>query len=226
MAILVEVDEIADGWETLVKKIIKEGKDVYDERGSLTKELLDVMVSIKKPLGKNNSGDFFNIKSKVSDILDIRVPEGYFWEGDKLKVYSEQFISDDKQGFVYTYGNRLRDHFGGVDQIDEAIKRLNYCRESRRAISITWDQVIDTQTDEVPCMILVDFKIRDDKLYTTALWRSHDIYGAWFPNAVGLTYLAQYVSERVNAEIDTITIHSISAHIYEVNFPESEKLLK
>lgn len=74
-------------------------------------------------------------------------------------------------------------------------------------------------------MILVDFKIRDDKLYTTALWRSHDIYGAWFPNAVGLSYLAQYVSERVDASIETITIHSISAHIYEVNFKEARELL-
>ncbi|WP_225370006.1 thymidylate synthase [Methanobrevibacter arboriphilus] len=81
------------------------------------------------------------------------------------------------------------------------------------------------KNDEVPCMILVDFKIRDDKLYTTALWRSHDIYGAWFPNAVGLSYLAQYVSERVDASIETITIHSISAHIYEVNFKEARELL-
>ncbi|MDR1721995.1 MAG: thymidylate synthase [Methanobrevibacter sp.] len=223
MATLIEVDEIADGWEQLVKKIISEGKDIKDERGSLTKEILNVLVQIKKPLGKTK-GDFFNIKTNP-DILDIRVPEGYFWSGDKLKSYSEQFISKDKQGFVYTYGNRLRAHFDGVDQIDEAINRLNQCRESRRAISITWDQVIDSKNDEVPCMILVDFKIRDDKLYTTALWRSHDIYGAWFPNAVGLTYLAQHVANSTNTSLANITIQSISAHIYEVNFPEAEKLL-
>lgn len=48
MPILIEVDEIADGWETLVKEIMKNGKDVNDERGSLTKEILNVMVSIKK----------------------------------------------------------------------------------------------------------------------------------------------------------------------------------
>jgi thymidylate synthase len=227
MANLIEVDEIADGWETLVKKIIKDGKDVNDERGSLTKEILNVMVSIKKPLSKNDTANLFNIdSSKFSDILDIRVPEGYFWSGDKLKTYSEQFISDDKQGFIYTYGNRLRAHFGGVDQINEAIERLNNCRESRRAISITWDQVLDSKSDEVPCMILVDFKIRDNKLYTTALWRSHDIYGAWFPNAVGLTYLAQYVAKSVDIAIGSVTIHSISAHIYEVNFPEARELLE
>ncbi|MDR0911464.1 MAG: thymidylate synthase [Methanobrevibacter sp.] len=224
MATLIEVDEIADGWEQLVKKIISDGKDVNDERGSLTKEILNVLVQIKKPINKS-SGDFFNIKTPTSDILNIRVPEGYFWSGDKLKTYSEQFISDDKQGFVYTYGNRLRKHFKDTDQIAEAIKRLNECRESRRAISITWDQAMDSCSEEVPCMILVDFKIRDDRLYTTALWRSHDIYGAWFANAVGLTYLAQYVADKTNSTLGSITIHSISAHIYEVNFPESLALL-
>jgi len=223
MATLIETDEIADGWEELVKKIITEGVDVKDERGSLTKEILNVMVSIKNPLGTKSS-DFFNIQT--SDILDIRVPEGYFWSGDKLKTYSEQFISKDKQGFVYTYGNRLRSHFSNTDQINEAIDRLKNCTESRRAISVTWDQAIDSASDEVPCMILVDFKIRDNKLYTTALWRSHDIYGAWFPNAVGLTYLAQYVAKNVDIAIGPVTIHSISAHIYEVNFDEARSLLK
>jgi thymidylate synthase len=75
-------------------------------------------------------------------------------------------------------------------------------------------------------MILVDFKIRNNKLHTSALWRSHDIYGAWFPNAVGLTYLSQYVARKVNIAIGSVTIHSISAHIYEVNFNEARELLK
>jgi len=71
-------------------------------------------------------------------------------------------------------------------------------------------------------MIIVDFKIRDGKLQTTGLWRSHDIYGAWFPNAVGLTHLASYVAEKVGVDVGTLTIHSISAHIYEVNFEEAK----
>ncbi len=73
-------------------------------------------------------------------------------------------------------------------------------------------------------MILVDFKIRDGKLNTTGLWRSHDIYGAWFPNAVGLSNLAQYAAAEVGVEVGTITIHSISAHIYEVNFKEAKRV--
>lgn len=203
MALMIKVPTIKNGWETLVKRIMSKGVEITDERGSTTKEILNTIVSIQNP-------------------LDSESPEGYFWTGEKLDKYSEQFLSSDKQGFIYTYGNRLREHFAGIDQIDEAIKRLKNFKESRRAISITWDPTVDTKNDEVPCMMLVDFKLRDGKLNTTGLWRSHDIYGAWFPNAVGLTNLASYVAGEVGADVGTLTIHSISAHIYEVNFKEAE----
>ncbi len=224
MVIKVEGQEIADCWEKIVVKIVKNGHYVNDERGSLTKEVLNVVTCIKDPFGVKGK-DFFGLGGALEKLENIRIPDNYFWEGDKLQVYSEQFVSGENPGFVYTYGNRLRAHFDGVDQIQRAIDRLKDCRESRRAISITWDQVIDSATEEVPCMILIDFKIRDNILYTTALWRSHDIYGAWFPNAVGLTYLSKYVADAIgNVDLGPVTIHSISAHIYENNFEEAKKV--
>lgn len=202
MAILIKTSTIKNGWETLVKRVMQKGSEIKDERGSLTLELRNTVVTMNRP-------------------LELEIPKGYFWSGEKLEIYAEQFLSDDKQGFVYTYGNRLRKHFEGIDQIKEAINRLKNCKESRRAISVTWDPPTDTQSEEVPCMILVDFKIREGKLHTTGLWRSHDIYGAWFPNAVGLTHLSRYVAGEVGVEVGTLTIHSISAHIYQVNFEEA-----
>lgn len=202
MAILIKTSTIKNGWETLVKRVMQKGSEINDERGSLTLELRNTVVTMNRP-------------------LELEIPKGYFWSGEKLEIYAEQFLSDDKQGFVYTYGNRLRKHFAGIDQIGEAIRRLKNCQESRRAISVTWDPPTDTQSEEVPCMILVDFKIREGKLHTTGLWRSHDIYGAWFPNAVGLTHLSRYVAGEVGVEVGSLTIHSISAHIYQVNFEEA-----
>ncbi|MGZ7096069.1 MAG: thymidylate synthase [Methanobacterium sp.] len=224
MAFQIEVEEIADGWETLVRKIMAEGIEIKDERGSLTKEILNTLVTVKNPLGNKMSEGFY--LNKIAPVQDIRVPEGYFWSGDKLEMYSEQFLSKDKQGFVYTYGNRLRAHFEEIDQINIAIDRLKNCEESRRAISVTWDPTVDTKNEEVPCMILVDFKIRDNKLHTTALWRSHDIYGAWFPNAVGLTHLAKYAANKLNIDVGAVNIHSISAHIYKMNFDDAKQILK
>ena len=202
MAILIKTSTIKNGWETLVKRVMQKGSEIKDERGSLTLELRNTVVTMNRP-------------------LELEIPDGYFWSGEKLEIYAEQFLSDDKQGFVYTYGNRLRKHFEGIDQIGESIRRLKNCKESRRAISVTWDPPTDTKHEEVPCMILVDFKIREGKLHTTGLWRSHDIYGAWFPNAVGLTHLSRYVAGEVGVEVGSLTIHSISAHIYQVNFEEA-----
>ena len=202
MVLIIKAPSIKLGWESLVKRIMQRGAEIKDERGSLTLELLNTVVTVKKP-------------------LELEIPRGYFWSGEKLDIYAEQFLSDDQKGFIYTYGNRLRKHFQGIDQIAEAIRRLKNCNESRRAISVTWDPPTDSQEEEVPCMILVDFKIREGKLHTTGLWRSHDIYGAWFPNAVGLTRLSEFVAKAVGVEIGTLTIHSISAHIYQVNFDEA-----
>lgn len=223
MAFLINVEEIAEGWEKIVTKIMREGKEIRDERGSLTKELLNILVNINNPLGSQLSEDYY--LNKIAKVHKIRIPEGYFWSGEKLEKYSEQFLRKDRQGFVYTYGNRLRKHFHDIDQIEEAINRLKNCEESRRAISITWDPALDTINEEVPCMILVDFKIREGKLFTTGLWRSHDIYGAWFPNAVGLAHLANYAANKLGVEVGSLTIHSISAHIYEVNFNDAHTIL-
>lgn len=211
----------AVAWQQLVHNVYYNGSTVLDERGSITRELLNTQVTIDNPLKED-------------------IPAGTFWYGDKLNVYKEQFVSEDKQGFVYTYGNRLRGHFpyseadidGEIevygdcytDQIDRAIIRLNNCKESRRAISVTWNPIIDTIKEEVPCMILVDFKIREDKLHTTALWRSHDVYGAWFPNAIGLANLSRYVGDKVGIEVGDTTINSISAHIYETDFAQARKV--
>jgi thymidylate synthase len=205
MAILIRAPTIRSGWEALVKRVMEKGAEVKDERGSLTRELLNTVVNVRNP-------------------QKLEIPPGYFWSGEKLEKYADQFLSDDIQGFIYTYGNRLRKHFQGIDQINEAIERLNNCQESRRAISVTWDPTTDTVHDEVPCMMIVDFKIREGTLQTTGLWRSHDIYGAWFPNAVGLTHLANYVAEKTGVDEGSLTIHSISAHIYEVNFEEAKKV--
>jgi thymidylate synthase len=203
MSILIKSATISKGWKTLVNRVMENGVEIRDERGSLTKELLNTIVTIKNP-------------------LDTETPEGYFWSGEKLEKYAEQFLSNDKKGFIYTYGNRLRKHFENVDQIEEAIMRLKNFRGTRRAISITWDPLVDTKNEEVPCMILVDFKIRNEKLITTGLWRSHDIYGAWFPNAMGLANLAKHISDKINVQVGPLTIHSISAHIYEVNFNDTK----
>ena len=91
MVYKIENSEIADCWEDLVKLVYTNGHLVDDERGSTTKELLNVVTKIKNPLGKQDGG-FFGIGEEYNTIENVRVPEGYFWDGDRITTYSEQFL--------------------------------------------------------------------------------------------------------------------------------------
>jgi thymidylate synthase len=204
---------------------MKSGEDIKDERFQNTKETMNLFVELSNPL-----------KSEA--------PKGNPFSGEKLKAYEDQFLNDEKEGFTYTYGNRYRAHFKvkweeeyskwfglkkgtkehkfSIDQINNIILRLGQCKESRRAIGVTWDPSIDSQQDEVPCNIYTDFKIRDGKLQVTSMWRSHDIYGAWVANLFSLVKLAEYVAYSLRIPVGTILVHSISAHIYEYDWEEAE----
>ena len=67
MVYKIENSEIADCWEDLVKLVYTNGHLVDDERGSTTKELLNVVTKIKNPLGKQDGG-FFGIDPCTKDI--------------------------------------------------------------------------------------------------------------------------------------------------------------
>ena len=56
-----------------------------------------------------------------------------------------------------------------LDQIEQAIRRLNESPSTRRATAVTWIPPVDTAKDEVPCMIVDDFKLRDGRLQSGRL---------------------------------------------------------
>lgn len=40
-----------------------------------------------------------------------------------------------------------------------------------------------------------------------------------------IVYLDKYAADKINIDVGTVTIHSISAHIYEVNFDDAKQIL-
>ena len=215
--IQIEATEIDEAYLKLVSKVLNEGEMVRDERGHKTLELMNIITEIIQPI------PYSPVNLPIYELINPQF--NTFWKGERLEKYCKELVSPERNGFIYTYGNRYRDWFG-VDQIQCAVDRLNNCESTRRAISTTWDCKTDTINNEVPCMILVDFKVRHNKLQTTALWRSHDVGQAWYPNVVGLAYLAQYVGHYTNKEVGGITVQSISGHIYENDIQVVKELIK
>jgi len=130
---------------------------------------------------------------------------------------------------VYTYGNRLRAYpqsgfwyrllkwlgfTEGCDQLKELMFRLEDSPNSRRAVMVTWDPEIDSQSDEPPCMDLVQVTIETDSVNVLAIFRSNDLLSAWGMNTIGLAGLQRYIADCLDYECGWIETVSNNPHIY------------
>jgi thymidylate synthase len=204
---VIRANSISDAWYRGLNLIWNHGHEVTDERGSRIREYLNLMIVIQNPY------------------ID-RIPKDISWNEERLEEYAKQLISGENvQDFEYTYGQRLRNWNEEIDQIAYVIDKLKQNPTTRRATAVTWVPTIDTVVDEVPCMIIDDFKIRGGKVNLTTLFRSHDFAGAYPANLYGLSRLLEYVGGEVGISPGMITTISASAHIYEHDWDMVEDIL-
>lgn len=190
---------ISDAWHRGISLIWRHGQEIMDQRAIKIIELLSLQVVVENPY------------------IEM-IPVEYSWNRERLDDYAQQLLSSENPGFEYTYGNRLRAWSSAsspLDQIDYVIRHLKASPNTRRATAVTWIPSLDSRKEEVPCMIVDDFKMRDGRLNLSVFFRSHDFAGAYPANLYGLARLLEYVSNEVGASPGSISTLSASAHIYE-----------
>jgi thymidylate synthase len=178
---------------------------------------------------KSNQKDRGDVCQLEVLMSEIRLPQNQkikhpYWYGAKLDNYKK--IERVDNDFKYTYIDRLRYNFCAIDQLDECIDILSTNDDSRRALGITWQPEIDLYENEVPCMILNQFKIVNGKLNINAVWRSHDIYGAYYPNLILLHEIQKYVADGVGVPTGKMYVMSMNPHIYCKDIIDAKKLTK
>jgi thymidylate synthase len=204
---VIRANSISDAWYRGLNLIWNHGHEVTDERGSRIREYLNLMIVIQNPY------------------ID-QIPKDISWNEERLEEYAKQLITGENvQDFEYTYGQRLRNWNEEVDQIAYVIDKLKQNPATRRATAVTWVPTIDTVVNEVPCMIIDDFKIRGGKVNLTTMFRSHDFAGAYPANLYGLSRLLKFVAGEVGVSPGMITTISVSAHIYEHDWDMVEDIL-
>ena len=212
----VETNVATEAWKISLRHILESGDEIEDERGLITKELLNLMVTVQDP-------------------LNSEPPEGCFSSVEKFKKIENQFLDPKNLVEGINIAKRLREHFGfklgrdvysvKTDQIETVINRLQKSETTRRATLTSFDPGIDQYQDDIPSMIMVDFKIRKNRLHVTSVYRSHDVYNSWIPNFYALRGLSKYLSKSLGFKMGPITVHSVSAHIYKNNYDDVKKLI-
>lgn len=122
--------------------------------------------------------------------------------------------SDDGKDFHGAYGQRMRN--SGGDQIHHAIHRLKANPDDRQVVltirepSDLWYRGKDT-----PCNLMVDCKIRNNKLNIQVFNRSNDfIWGMLGTNVVQFSTLQEYMAGMIGCEVGHYHQTTSSMHVY------------
>lgn len=208
-----QASTIKEAYLKNLQAILREGQIIHDERGEETLEIQNLHTTIE-----------FNNHWSIPPRKDYLT--GSIWNNEKLKDYCHQILDGEDKGFIYDYGNRLRGH--DIDQIQNIISQLNKCRETRRAVAVTYRPTIDHDREEIPCMMMIDIKIRGAYMTLTAVFRSNDMYGASYSNLNGLYAIAEHINKNLNnpVKIKSIECHHISAHIYRNDWESAQKTIR
>jgi thymidylate synthase len=140
-----------------------------------------------------------------------------------VEQYAHDLLQGSKASFEYDYHGRLFDwgerlasqgHDVHVDQIAYIIEKLKKSPESRRAIAITWNPVIDEQLDDCPCLQLVQCVLRNGTLRMRVVFRSNDMLTAAGANMYALVQLQKHIANQLGVPCGTYTHISLVPHIY------------
>ena len=180
--------------------------------------------------------ELFDLMAIVTDEPeDFYFPEPNYLPCDRafMQEYISQILDDapQREGVKYTYGQRLRSHFG-LDQVEQVINKLTADLDSARAVMSLWDVQDGEANNSPPCLNHIWVRIVDNELSLTATFRSNDMFSAWVANAMGLRALQQHIRNEIESRSDRslklgalITI-SQSAHIYDDCWENADLLIQ
>lgn len=232
------MNSIERAWKDILFDIYKNGH-IHQKDDAEIKEIVNVHKYLANPtinvlsdtlnmeVTPEDSNDYLkNIESGNYDI------EGYPIKGVALAEYVKSIHNKDKQGFVYTYPNRLQAHFINEDamlinQIEVVVKRLSENLGTNRAVMVLYDPDVDSfeeddpkkLVEDVPCLNWIQVLVRNNILNLHVQFRSNDIFNAFSSNMMLITYLGMIITEKLNEQYPDLAFRGIyynctSAHYY------------
>ena len=204
---IIRAPSIGYAHELVIKMILEKGWLLQTEDTEATVEFEEIALQIDTPLAEPMVSPHSRFQQKF------------------VEQYAKDLLQGSHASFEYDYHGRLFD-WGErltvdskpvhVDQITYIIDKLRSSPNSRRAIAITWNPVIDEKLDDCPCLQLVQCIIRDGKLVMRVVFRSNDMLTAAGANMYALVSLQKFIADALGIPCGTYTHISFVPHIYYI----------
>lgn len=197
-------------YHEILSKILTKGKEQNNKKGVI-KYLLNQSVVLKP-----------------ADLLEIF--EGHVLARNKLKAELELFQRGERMTEAYReIGVSWWDYVGPImvnsyptyfEQLPKLIEKIN--REKRSSKNyVLFLGSTNAESNQQPCLSLVQFQIDNGKLVVSAYQRSSDA-SLGLPSDIYHLYL---ISKQIDVPLKEITLFLANVHIYENNIGQTELLL-
>ena len=195
-------------------------------------QLLSVILSRgKAQINKKGENIYLlnqQLQLKAIDLLDIF--EGHLIARNKLRNELELFQSGERLTEKYREkGITWWDYCGPIlinsyptyfEKLPGLISKINHEKRSSKNYVLFLGST-DAESNQLPCLSLIQFQIDDDRLIMTAYQRSSDA-NLGLPADLYHLYL---ISRQIDVKLKSITLFIGNVHIYSNNIDGTRQLL-
>ncbi|MBS1595567.1 MAG: hypothetical protein JST90_14720 [Bacteroidetes bacterium] len=196
---------IIDAWEKSIVHLLRKGDRVPTQRGMNALELQNVLFLIAAPADS------------------MQISGAYPFSEGFIQMYTESLSSSYKGVSIK---DRLYNYEGRFDQIKNVVRILKKDPSSRRATVSLWNVESDHKSTHPPCMVTMQFYIRDSKLHLTAVLRSNDAWMAAVPDMLSAVKIQIEVAGKLKVPVGSYNHLATSYHIYETDIVEAERVFQ
>ena len=197
-------------YHRILNKILQEGKNQENKKGSIT-YLLNEQLSLTP-----------------GDLLDIF--EGHNLARKKLRSELDLFVSGERNVDKYREaGISWWDYVGPIlvnsyptyfEKLPPLVAKINHEKRNSKNY-VLFLGATDAESNQAPCLSLVQFQIDDGGLVLSAYQRSSDA-SLCLPSDIYPLYL---ISRQIDLPLKSITLFLGNVHIYENNLANTKRLL-
>jgi thymidylate synthase len=196
----------AEAWVKASRAILSEGTNYGD-----IIEILNGVVVIKQFL------DDKEFDTKFREIFgDERIDYASsvtFVKPEESIVDGSLMYTDIKPSWKDSYWGRMIRYDNCFNQVEEVVKILKQGKNVKRCELVVYSPYDIKNMYKQPCLLAIDIKPRNGKLYLSATFRSQRVSKSGYADYTALVNLGKWLAEQSNTVLEHITCVAHSWHI-------------
>lgn len=208
---IIEATNEAQAWMSASNKIMREGNKCGD--------IIEILNGIIKISNFTEFDSDFDVKFRKvfgNERIDYASSVTFIEPtvNDNIMSDSEFSFSLCKPSWKDSYWGRMTNYDGNVNQIETVLKILREGKNVKRCELIVYSPYDLKNMYKQPCLLSIDLKPRDKKLYMTANFRSQRVSKSGYADYNALLKLGRWLCSQSSMTLEEITIIAHSLHIH------------